>query len=505
MIQPSPRPPRAPAWFRAALTIALAVAGCAGRAEQAAPAPPTLRASRPNIVVIMADDHAAHAIGSYGSVINRTPNIDRLAREGLRFTNAFCENSLCSPSRAAILTGKYSHANGVPDLKAPLPVDQITFPELLREVGYETAFIGKWHLHRHPTGFDHWEMLPEQGEYYDPAFISPGPQGKGVRTKTNGYATDIITDKSIAWLRSRDPDKPFLLLTWHKAPHRPWSPPKDARYANLYEADEIPYPPTFDDDYATRSDAARRQAMSIERNLSPNDLKQAPPPGLQGEALKRWKYQRYIKDYLRCIASLDDNVGRLLDFLDAEGLASKTIVIYTSDQGFFLGDHGWYDKRFMYEEALRMPLLVRFPGAIVAGTTCDRPVLNIDFAPTLLDLAGADAAPTMQGVSLRPLLEGRSPSDWRTATYYHYYDDGPEHNVAAHFGLRTDRYKLIRFYGKVEAWELYDLHADPRELHNLAGDPAHARILAELKDELSRQRRLYGDTAGPDDPPPQKE
>jgi arylsulfatase A-like enzyme len=441
----------------------------------------------PNILFIMADDHAAHAISAYGSVINTTPNIDRLAREGMRFTNCFCENSLCCPSRAAIMTGSFSCRSGVVDLSTKLDLSKLTFPTLLREAGYQTAIVGKWHLHRDPSEFDHWDMLPEQGVYVDPTFLTPGK-----KTQVKGYVTDIITDKCIEWLDHRDPTKPFMLMCMHKAPHRPWQP--DAKHAGMYEDIDIPEPATFNDDYATRSDAARRQRMSIERDLTREDLKQEPPKGLSAAELKHWKYERYIKDYLRCIASVDDNVGRLLEYLSSHGLTDNTIVIYTSDQGFFLGDHGWFDKRWMYEEALRMPLIVRYPGHIAPGSLCDRLVQNVDFAPTMLDFAGATPAPSMQGVSARPLLEGRVPEDWRESVYYHYYEEGSEHHVAAHCGVRTARYKLLRFYSEVQAWEFYDLEKDPHELKNVYDDPSYSDTVAELKEQLRRYQTEYGDS-----------
>lgn len=448
-------------------------------------------ARRPNILFIMADDHAAHAISAYGSRINRTPNLDRLAEGGMRFANAFCTNSICAPSRAVILTGQYSHRNGVIDhnkteLKAACP----TFPELMREAGYATALIGKWHLKTDPKGFDYWCVLPGQGAYHDPVMIE-----MGARKKLPGYTTDIVTDKSIAWLSQRPADKPFLLLCHHKAPHRNWQPAE--RHAQLFADADIPEPVTFNDDYATRSPAAREQAMSVAYDLDDVDLKGPPPPGLEGEALQKWKYQRYIKDYLRCVTAIDENVGRLLDYLDEQGLARDTIVIYTSDQGFFLGDHGWYDKRFMYEESLRSPLLVRYPRKVRAGSTSDAIALNLDFAETFLDYAGVKPPPEMQGRSLRPLLERRKPRDWRKSMYYHYYEfghlgKGGWHRVHPHYGVRTERYKLIYFYD-LDAWELYDLKEDPHELNNVYADPAYQDTVAELKAELARLQELYED------------
>lgn len=447
---------------------------------------PAAPEGKPNVLFIMSDDHATHAISAYGSKINTTPNIDRIATTGMRFSNAFCENSLCSPSRAAMLTGTMSCRNGVPDLSTPLPLDRTVFPALLGRAGYQTALIGKWHLHRDPTCFDHWDMLPGQGDYHDPVFISA--TGK---KQVKGYVTEIITDKCIDWLEHRDPAKPFLLMCHHKAPHRSWEP--DAKHAKMYEDSDIPVPETFDDDYATRSAAAKRQTMSVEKDLNTTDLKQTPPEGLSGAELKKWKYQRYMKDYLRCVASVDDNIGRLLDYLDAHGLTDNTIVIYTSDQGFFLGDHGWYDKRFMYEESLRMPLLIRASGITKPASVSTAFVQNIDFAPTLLDLCGVAIPKEMQGVSIRPLLQGAAPDDWRRSILYHYYEEPGPHNVAAHYGVRTGRYKLIRFYLAVKAWELYDLEKDPHELENVYEDPKYAEVVTELKRELTRLKDLYGD------------
>jgi len=450
---------------------------------------------RPNILFIMTDDHAAHAMSCYGSRINTTPNLDRIAREGARFTNCFCTNSICAPSRATILTGKYNHRNGVIDNRREFDGTQVTFPKLLQKAGYQTALIGKWHLGSDPTGLDYWSILPGQGEYRDPAMIE-----MGVRTRRTGYVTDIITDDCLKWLKACSPDRPFLLMCQHKAPHRNWEP--DEKHAKLYEDVEIPEPETFNDDYATRSDAARGQTMTVERHLNDNDLKGPPPPGLTGQALKKWKYQRYIKDYLRCVASVDDNVGRLLEYLDQSGLARNTIVVYTSDQGFFLGDHGWYDKRFMYEESIRMPLVVRYPAQIKPGTVSDDIVINADFAPTFLELASVRPPAEMQGVSLRPVLRGRSPSDWRTSMYYHYYEYGDEgkggwHQVRPHYGVRTRRHKLIHFLNGIDAWELYDLEKDPHELKNVYDSPAYADTVAELKAELNRLREFYGDTEPP--------
>jgi arylsulfatase A-like enzyme len=444
---------------------------------------------RPNFIFIMSDDHAAQALSCYGSRINQTPNLDRLAQEGMLFENAFCTNAICAPSRAAILTGKMSHLNGVRDNTDRFDGAQDTFPKLLRSTGYQTAMIGKWHLKSDPTGFDYWNVLPGQGAYHDPVL-----KEMGVRKQHTGYTTDIITDLSLDWLRTRQKDQPFCLLLHHKAPHRNWQP--DEKHASMYEDVDIPEPDTFNDDWSTRSRAAREQWMTISDHLDvPYDTKIEPPPGLEGQELKQWKYQRYIKDYLRCVASIDDNTGRLLDYLGQSGLAENTVVIYTSDQGFFLGEHGWYDKRFMYEESLRMPLLIRWPGHIQAGVRNGELVANLDFAPTLLSLGGATVPEDIQGRSMESLLNGDIPEDWRDAVYYHYSEFPDWHMVKRHYGLRTKRYKLIHFYWDIDAWELYDLKADPNELKNLTGNPSYAPLMAELKEKLSTLREQYRDSS----------
>lgn len=442
----------------------------------------------PNIIFIMTDDHASHALSCYGSKINKTPNLDRIAKEGMRFTNCFCTNSICAPSRAVILTGKYSHLNGVTDNAVEFDGSQQTFPKLLQKAGYKTAIIGKWHLKTDPTGFDYWNILPGQGIYHNPVLIEMGQ-----RKKHTGYVTDIITDLCLKWLKERSGDKPFCLMYHHKAPHREWEP--DDKHAKMYEDIDIPLPETFNDDYKTRCAAARQQEMTIEHHLNEKDLKMKPPEGLTGQESKKWKYQRYIKDYLRCVASVDDNVGRLLDYLDSSGLAENTIIFYTSDQGFYLGDHGWFDKRFMYEESLRMPLLVRYPKKIKAGSINNDLVLNLDFAPTFLDLAGVAVPGDMQGHSIRSLLKGSTPKDWRDSMYYHYYEYPAVHSVKRHYGVRTKRYKLIHFYYDIDAWEMYDLEKDPNELNNLYDNSAYADIVKQLKTELERLRKEFKDTA----------
>lgn len=451
---------------------------------------------KPNVLFIMSDDHAAHAMSCYGSRINETPNIDRIANEGIRFDNCFCTNSICSPSRAAILTGKYNHLNGVKSIDDHFDGKQMTYPKLMQEDGYQTAIVGKWHLGHggdaDPTGFDYWTVVPGQGDYHNPVFI----EMDGERRQYPGYVTDITTDFCIDWLDHRDKDRPFMLMCHHKAPHRPWEPA--AKYANLYEDMDIPEPETFYDDYATRAQAAVDAKMRIDRDMNDEvDLKGLPPAGLTPIEEKKWKYQRYIKDYLRCVASIDESVGRLLDYLDQEGLAEDTIVVYTSDQGFFLGDHGWYDKRFMYEESLRMPFVVRYPRAIQPGAVTNAMTLNIDFPSTFLDYAGIDIPEEMQGRSLRPIFAGETPEDWRSSMYYRYWMHLDEfHNVYSHYGIRTQRYKLIYYYAealgtsgsvdeqRLPEWELFDLEKDPYELNNVYADPAYADKILTLKNEM---------------------
>ena len=491
---------------------------------------------RPNILFIMTDDHAAHAMSCYGSRINSTPNLDRIAEGGMRFDNCFCTNSICTPSRATILAGTYNHINRVTTLATHMDNRLQTFPKMLKADGYQTAIVGKWHLGQGPahwpTGFDYWSVLPGQGLYHDPVMVEMGEE-----KVFPGYVTDIVTDKALSWLDSRDQEKPFLLMLHHKAPHRSWEP--DDKHAQMYEDEEIPYPETFNDTYENRTTAAAAAQMRVERNFNSRDLKIQPPEGfglsdllpvpdriegyelidLDGkthtfssiEDLKKWKYQRYIKDYLRCVASVDDNVGRVLDYLDNEGLSEDTIVVYTSDQGFFLGDHGWYDKRFMYEESLRMPFVARYPRAIEAGSINGDIVLNADFAQTFLDYAGVDADPSMQGRSFRPVLEGATPEDWRTSMYYRYWMHKAHHDVYAHYGVRTLDYKLIYFYndaldqeGAIDEtyepeWELFDLKKDPHELNNVYADPAYADVVRDLTDELHRLQAAVNDERYPKD------
>ncbi|HLQ97958.1 MAG TPA: sulfatase [Candidatus Dormibacteraeota bacterium] len=458
---------------------------------------------QPNIVFIMSDDHASHAMSCYGSQINETPNLDRIANNGMRLDNCFCTNSICAPSRAAVLTGKYNHMNGVKTLGDQFDSRQTTVQRLLREDGYQTALIGKWHLghggYHDPADFDYWNVLPGQGDYIDPEMIEMG-ETKQMR----GYVTDIITDVSLDWMKNRDKEKPFMLMYHHKAPHRPWIP--DEKHAHMYEDIDIPEPYSFNDDYEGKAEAVKEATMRIDRDLLKKDVKMDPPEGLSDQELKSWYYQRYIKDYLRCVASIDDNVGRVLDYLEEEGIYDDTIVIYTSDQGFFLGDHGWYDKRFMYEESLRMPFVISYPRAISAGTSSKDFALNVDFAETFLDYAGVPIPDFMQGRSLRPILEERTPDDWQTSMYYRYWEHlSVEHRVGAHYGLRTHRYKLIYYYGEAlgaadavdeyrePEWELYDLEKDPYEMTNVYHDPSYSDTIKDLKKELYKKKQEVQD------------
>ncbi|RHW18579.1 DUF4976 domain-containing protein [Sphingomonas gilva] len=489
------------------------------------------RGTRPNIVFIMSDDHAVQAISAYGHPVSKlapTPNIDRIAQNGVVFRNSFVTNSLCGPSRAAMLTGKFGHVNGFNKNGETFDASQWTWPRALKEAGYQTAVIGKWHIGPTPEGidFDYWKILDDQGKYYNPDFITAGG-----RTRVEGYATDLITRYSLDWLKTRrDPDKPFMLMVHHKAPHRNFMPA--LRHVQKYQGVEFPVPPTYFDDYKSRP-AAARQEMNIYRdaqeghdlkmtvavgstrlreNIWPDDFDRMTPAqraewdrlhqagndamnaaGLEGRDMALWKYQRYMQEYLGTVAAVDEGVGELLDYLEESGLAENTIVVYTSDQGFYLGEHGWFDKRWIYEESMRTPLLVQYPGHIRGGTTVDALVQNIDYAPTLLECAGVPAPGGIQGRSLAPLVEGKPPADWRRSLYYHYYEFPGFHSVRAHYGVRSDRYKLARFYGDIDAWEFYDLKADPTEMHNRIDDPAYREEIATMKAELARLREYYGD------------
>jgi arylsulfatase A-like enzyme len=463
---------------------------------------------RPNIVFIFSDDHAWQAISAYGSTLVHTPNLDRLGQEGILFDRCLVPNSLCGPSRATVLTGTYNHINGFyHNIHCRFDGSQITFPKLLRQAGYQTAMIGKWHLESDPTGFDFWQILVDQGRYYNPPMIR-----NGTTIQLQGYVTDLITDTALNWLKQRDPSRPFLLMCQHKAPHREWEP----NLKNLnHDGDRTyPEPPTLFDDYSGRGKAEHEQDMTIAKTMNRRDLKLDPPPALTPEQLKvwnayyaprneaflkaklegkeliRWKYNRYLHDYLGCIRSVDESVGRLLDYLKESGLEKNTIVVYSSDQGFFMGEHGWFDKRWIFEESARTPLLVRWPGVIQPGSINKDLVSNLDFAETFLEAAGLPVPARMQGRSLLPLFRGQTPADWRKSFYYQYYEHpGAWHNVARHYGVITERYKLVYFYEpEFNYWELFDLQQDPHEMKSVYGQPAYAQAQKELEKELARLR-----------------
>jgi len=468
-------------------------------------------APRPNILYVMTDDQPHHEMNCAGNPLISTPNIDRLAREGARFSNCFCTNSLCAPGRASVLTGCYSNVNGIrgnsesKDNVERINPNAATFPRLLRDAGYRTAIIGKFHLNDNPgdLGFEEWKILPGQGVYFDCEFIE-----NAGRISSKGYVTDVITDKALAWLERRDRSRPFCLVYQHKGPHRPFTPAP--RHAHLYDDVEFPYPETFEDDYTTRRIAVLAADMRFDVSLAGDypDL----PKGLGAAEKKRWIYQRFVKDHYRAVAGVDENLGRVLDYLDAEGIAEDTLVIYASDNGFFLGEHGWYDKRFMYEPSLRIPLVVRYPRLGFAGAVIGDMALNVDFAPTMLDLARVSAPPSMHGRSLRPLLEGAKPDDWREIMYYAYYENSWElagfkqedlrypgfqyftaHRVSPHHGVRTGRWKFIEYYREGDYCELFDLESDPNELLNLAESPRHKDIRKDLTAELRKLQNIYGD------------
>jgi len=480
---------------------------------------------QPNIVFIMTDDHGYQAISAYGGTLNSTPALDRIAGEGVIFRNSFVCNSISAPSRAALLTGKHSHANGHTDNRHRFDSSQVTFPKLLREAGYQTAVIGKWHLQSEPTGFDYWNILPGQGSYYNPDFIEMGR-----RYRQEGYATTLITDMAIEWIRDRDKSKPFCILVHHKAPHRNWMP--DTIDFDLFDDPDFPVPGNFFDTYDGRK-GAEMQKMSIFKDMRmASDLKITGTDGdsitqsekdyisylknrltpqqyeawqnefeplsrdynahpLTGDSLAVFKLNRYLADYLRTIRSVDRNTGRLLDFIDSAGLRDNTIIVYTSDQGFYLGEHGWFDKRFMYEESFRTPLMMRLPQGFEARGDIGEMVQNIDLAPTFLELAGVSPPDDMQGMSLVPLLKGPAVKKWRDALYYHYYEYPGEHDTRPHYGVRTDRYKLIHFYGETDHWELYDLEADQHEMKNLIDDPSYDMVEESLRKRLKELRITY--------------
>lgn len=485
---------------------------------------------QPNIIFIMSDDHATQAISAYGGMLSKhypdlTPNIDRMAKEGMLMRNAFCTNAICGPSRAAILTGKYSHINGFYKNEKGGDFDgsQQTFPKLLQNAGYQTAVIGKWHLGTAPTGFDYSKVMINwggQGTYFNPVFLE---NGQDTVKETRYHSTRQVWEDAHTWLESgRDKKKPFMLMYQFKAPHRPWVP--DPQFADFLKDEDVPEPETFNDTYEGRI-AAGDTWQTIEKNLNRKDLKihptkklskkeekawytegnnneenpWTPDPKLKGEALKKWKYQTYIKEYLRCVKGVDHYIGEMLNYLDSAGLAENTIVVYTSDQGFYLGEHGWFDKRFMYEESYRMPFIIKYPKAIKPKTESEKIVMNIDFGPTLLDFAGIEVPADMQGESFKDIVEGKDVKEWRDAAYYHYYEFPWWHHVQPHFGVRTDRYKLIHFYynpeknkGKIQDnWELFDLQEDPNELNNLYGKAGYEEITKNMKAKLKELQDKY--------------
>jgi arylsulfatase A-like enzyme len=511
------------------LTFLLLLAGCS-TSEKAKE-----KKSLPNIIVIMTDDHARHAVSAYGSSLIKTPNIDRIANEGVRFDNAFVTNSLCGPARAVALTGKYSHLNGFRDNNDSFDGSQQTFIKLLHDAGYFTAVVGKWHLGTIPQGFDYWKILIDQGQYYNPDFVEMGDT-----SRIEGYSTDLVTDFAIQTIETRGREKPFCMMLNQKAPHRNWMP--NLKHLGLFDTTNFPLPPTFFDDYSTRGDAAREQDMEIRDMFHSYDLKLYLPPGEldpgtgghptgggaiwwaedlerftsdqkklwdryykpisdafyknkpSNKKLEEWMYNRYIRDYLSCVTSVDENIGRLLKYLEEKKMLDDTIIIYLSDQGFFLGEHGWYDKRFMYEESIRIPLVIRWPEKIPAGTVNNNLVLNLDLAPTILNAAGQNIPGDMQGRSLLEFFNADDlPDDWRTSMYYHYYEfPYGAHKVKKHYGIRTDRYKLIHFYNDVDQWELYDLQADPHEVRNIYND--RIALSDSLKQKLELLRKEYLDT-----------
>jgi len=506
-----------------------------------------------NIVFIMTDDHTTQALSAYDKRFISTPNLDRLANEGILFENCFVTNAVCGPSRATILTGKYNHINGLIDNAQVFDSTQVIYPQLLKKAGYQTAMIGKWHLGSTPMGFDHYSILPNQGEYYQPEFLEDGK-----KIKEKGYVTDVITDKAVSFLDSRDREKPFLLIYQQKAPHRNWLPA--TRHLGMFDNSVFEEPSNLLDDFSNRGRAAKEQMMNISSDMwdawdlklasskdldslsrlprakfvdaKQDDFTQANNKtldrqrffqvydrmtaeeknawtqvydkrvaeykrlNLKGDDLVKWKYQQYMKDYLACVVAVDENVGRLMDYLEKEGELDNTIIVYTSDQGFFLGEHGYFDKRMMYDECLRTPLLIRYPKGIRKGIESKALVMNLDFAPTLLDYAGVKIPKDMQGKSLKPIIdnEGETLAKWRDAVYYHYYEYPGWHMVKRHYGIRTDRYKLIHFYNDVDEWELYDLEKDPKEMKNVYNDVSYAGVVKTMHAKMRKLQKQYKDT-----------
>ena len=471
--------------------------------------------TQPNIVFIFTDDHCEQALSAYDDSRISTPHMDRIASNGIKFTRCYVTNSICGPSRAVIQTGKHSHLNGFIRNGNTFDGSQQTFPKLLRKAGYQTAVIGKWHLKSTPQGFDYFDVLKGQGPYYNPPMLHGDINAEATERKHVGYTTDIIRDKALDWLKKdRDPEKPFMLMFQHKAPHRNWQP--GPKYLTWLDDQTIEEPATLYDDYSNRASPASNQAMEIKRHMNSNDLKLNAPKNLTPEQkaawdaaynpkneaylakkdsmsekeILQWKYQRYAKDYLRCVKSVDDSIGAVLDYLDEAGLAENTLVIYSSDQGWYLGEHGWFDKRWMYEESLKTPLLASWPGVIKPGSINTDIVSNLDFAQTFLDAAGVEIPSDMQGSSLLPLFKGDTPNDWRKSFYYHYYEFPGGHSVARHFGVTNGKQKLISYY-QLGEWELFDLEKDPEELNSVYDQSQYSETQAALKSELERLRKLY--------------
>lgn len=504
-----------------ALLTVPAISSCKQKAAATTPEEPL------NIVYIMTDDHTAQMMSAYDTRYVETPNLDRIANDGVRFVNSYVANSLSGPSRACMITGKHSHKNGFTDNETCVfDGSQPTFPKYLQNAGYQTALFGKWHLGTLPTGFDRWEIVPGQGHYYNPDFILQS----GDTVREHGYLTNIITDKSLDWLENgRDKSKPFALLIHHKAQHRTWM--ADTCNLELYEDKTFPLPDNFYDDYAGREAASTAEMRIADHMDLIYDLKMNRPDknsylkgayisflnrmdsaqrdkwnafydpitedfysqNLEGKELAEWKYQRYMRDYSKTLKSLDDNVGRVLDYLEEHDLLKNTLVVYTSDQGFYMGEHGWFDKRFMYEESLNTPLVMRLPDGFERRGDITEMVQNIDYAPTFLEIAGVEVPEDMQGVSLLPLLKGEHPEDWRNSIYYHFYEYPAEHAVKRHYGVRNDRYKLIHFYNDIDTWELYDLQEDPHEMNNLYGKPGMEEITKTMMEELKKLQVQYDD------------
>jgi arylsulfatase A-like enzyme len=504
--------------FYAVTAVSVLFSGCSG--PQAGS-----RERQTNIIFIMADDHATQALSCYGSKLIETPNLDTIATDGMLFDRYFVTNSICAPSRAVILTGKHSHLNGVPDNHARFDSSQVIFPKILQKIGYRTALVGKWHLKSQPAGFDYWNVLPGQGDYFNPRFINNGSD-----TTYHGYVTDIISDLSLEWLSSQKGEGPFLLMVHHKAPHRNWMP--DPRHLDVFDDKTFLQPASFNDDYTGR-EHLHQQKLTIARHMDmvydlkmpcdtcpvaevnrwarseyarkmlamdstqvaawkkgyDQEINHFESSSFSDEELVDWIYQRYLQDYLRCILSIDENVGRILEYLERYGLDEHTVIVYTSDQGFFLGEHGLFDKRYMYEESMRTPLVIRYPGMIKPGLICDELVQNLDIAPTILDIAGAGIPEDMQGLSMRPLFKTPARSDWRDAVYYQFFESG--WGVPQHYGIRTKKHKLIRFLSEPDNWELYDLENDPYEMVNLYDDARNKPLIRDLTSKLEQLQRLY--------------